>query len=156
MGRVEPEHLVIRRAPRRFGVLCLLAYVALSWAMRFDMRLGEQIISLVYPLDTFSMYARMPPAYESHLLVRDRQGTVHRVMDFRSFDCAGPLTGPAVPCAGAHGIPYHFEDLIRYVESHPGPGQLDAELITRTWELHAGAAPVPVSDCVLAACRVAR
>lgn len=124
--------------------------------MRFDMRLGEQISSLVYPLDTFSMYARMPPSYESHLLVRDGEGAVHRVMDFRSFDCDQPLTGSAARCTDQHGITYHFEDLAHYIESHAGPGEVEVELITRTWAMRAGAAPAPVSDCVMARCRVAR
>jgi hypothetical protein len=132
----------------------VLAYVALSWAGRFDMRLGEQIASLVYPLDTFSMYARMPAAQESHLLVRDHEGVVHRVTDFRSFDCAEPLTGTDARCP--HGIPYHYEDLTRYIESHAGPGEREVELIARTWTLEPGAPPAPTSDCVVAHCRVAR
>jgi hypothetical protein len=139
---------------RRFGVLCLLAYVALSWTVRFDMRLGEQIASLIYPLDTFSMYARMPAPEESHLVVRDHQGGVHRVMDFRSFDCGEPLTGTATECP--RGIPYHYDDLTRYIDSHPGPGEWEVELITRTWELRPGAPPLPAADCVIAHCRVAR
>jgi hypothetical protein len=118
------------------------------------MRLGDQIASLVYPLDTFSMYARMPAAEESHLLLRDPQAGVHRVMDFRSFDCSEPLNALDTRCP--QGIPYHYEDLIHYIEEHRGPGEREVELITRTWKLEAGAPPMPVSDCVLAHCRVAR
>lgn len=146
----------IRTGQLRFGILCLLGYVALSWAVRFDMRLGEQIVSLVYPLDTFSMYAGMPGEDRSLLLVRDRQGGVHRITAFRSFDCAEPIAGSASQCADRRGIPYLSEDLTRYVQTHPGPGDLEVELITRTWELRPGAAPVQVSDCVVAHCKVSR
>jgi hypothetical protein len=146
----------LRCPHRRFGSLCLLLYVALAWAVRLDMRLGEQIASLVYPLDTFSMYSRMPGTQESLLLVRDRQGTVHRVTDFRSFDCDEAVNGAGAPCSDRRGIPYHYEDLARYVDAHAGPGQLEVDLVTRTWELRRWAPPVLASDCVLAHCRVAR
>jgi hypothetical protein len=145
-----------RAAQLRFGVLCVLGYVVLSWAVRLDMRLGEQNASLIYPLDTFSMYGRMPVEDRSHLLVRDAQGTVHRVTDFRTFECAEPVTGTAAHCADKRGILYHYEDLARYIQSHAGPGVLQVELISRTWELHPGAPAVPVSDCVIAHCTVSR
>lgn len=141
---------------RRFGAILVLGYVALSWAVRFDMRLGEQIASLIYPLDTFSMYGRMPSELESHLLIRDSTGAIHRIADFRSFDCSEPLTDNAVRCRDRPGINYLYEDLIRYIESHPGSGELEVELIDRTWELHAGAPPAQVPDCVVAHCRVSR
>ena len=144
-----------RISPREFGVVCLLGYVALSWAARFDMRLGEQIASLIYPLDTFSMYARMPREDRSILLVRDRDGAVHRVSEFRAFDCAAPLTGRAARCAETHGIPYHYEDLARYVDSHAGSGDAEVDLITRTWNFRRGEPP-KTSDCVISRCKVAR
>lgn len=134
----------------------MLGYVVLSWSVRFDMRLGHQIASLVYPLDTFSMYSGMPGEDRSHLLVRDRQGEVHRVTAFRTFACAEPIVGSAIPCATRRGIPYLDEDLTRYIQSHPGPGEEDVELISRTWELRRGAAPVQTSDCVIAHCKVSR
>jgi hypothetical protein len=140
----------------RFGILCVLAYVALSWSARFDMRLGQQIASLVYPLDTFSMYARMPGEDRSHLLVRDAQGGVYRVTSFRSFDCAEPYAGPTARCATTRGIPYHYDDLTNYIRDHEGHGELDVELITRTWELRSGAPPERTSDCVIAHCKVSR
>jgi hypothetical protein len=118
------------------------------------MRLGQHIASLVYPLDTFSMYATLPGEDRSHLLVRDQQGAVHRVTDFRSFDCAEPVTGSSAQCADKRGIPYHYDDLARYIESHTGPGESDVELITRTWDL--GSTPLQTSDCIIAHCKVAR
>ncbi len=145
-----------RASQLRFGVLCVLGYVALSWAVRFDMRLGDQMASLLYPLDTFSMYARLPGRQASHLLIRDAGGAVHRVTDFSSFDCSEPLRGSAARCAHRRGIEYQFEDLTRYIETHAGPGALQAELITRTWELRPGSPPAPVADCVIAHCRVGR
>ncbi|MFN8644264.1 MAG: hypothetical protein U0802_22370 [Candidatus Binatia bacterium] len=66
----------------RFGILCLLGYVALAWAVRFDLRLGGQIASLVYPLDTFSMYARPAGRDTSILLARTADGGVHAVTEF--------------------------------------------------------------------------
>src|SRR5439155_20466380 len=87
-----------RAGQLRFGTICILGYVALSWVVRFDMPLGGQIASLIYPLDTFSMYARMPNHEESHLLIRNANGRVHRVTDFRSFDCAEPVAGSAARC----------------------------------------------------------
>ena len=140
----------------RFGILCTLAYIAASWAVRYDLPLGEQIASLVYPLDTFSMYGRPPGEDSSVLLVRDGQGVVHRVTDFRAFDCAGPVSGPAAACARTRGIPYHYADLARYVEQHPGAGDVEVDLITRTWRVAPGAAVAPAGDCVVARCRAAR
>jgi hypothetical protein len=145
----------IRLTQRRFAVLCVLGYVALSWAVRFDMHLNQQDASLVYPLDTFSMYGRMPGEDRSHLLVRDARGAVHRVTDFRAFTCDEPLSGSDARCTDRQGIRYHYDDLTRYIESHPGPGTTDVELITRTWDFSDGA-PVRTSDCVIAHCKVAR
>lgn len=142
--------------PRRFGLFCVLVYVALAWTARFDMRLGAQIRSLVYPLDTFSMYAGLPGRDSSMLLVRDRSGAVHRITSFRAFDCETPLADAAARCAHTRGIPYLHEDFLRYIEAHRGPGDEPVELITRTWEVRAGTAPQPSGDCVVARCRVAR
>lgn len=144
------------RDRRRFGLLCVLVYVALSWTARYDMRRGDQIASLLYPLDTFSMYAGRPAGEMSHLLVRDRQGIAYRVTAFRSFDCAEPLSGSAVRCADKRGFQYHYDDLINYVQSHAGPGDVEVELISRTWALRPGAAPVHTSDCVIARCTASR
>jgi hypothetical protein len=145
---------------RRFGVLAVLGYVALSWAVRLDMRFGEQIASLVYPLDTFSMYARIPAEEMSHLLIRDAQGAVHRVTDFRSFDCADPVTGRTARCSDRHGIQYLSEDLTNYIRQHAGPAgaevEAEVDLIFRTWRVRAGEAPAQVSDCVVTRCKVAR
>ena len=150
------ESPVVRAAHLRFGIVCVLVYVTLSWAVRFDMRRGEQIASLVYPLDTFSMYAEAPREYMSHLLIRDAQGVVHRVTAFRSFDCAEPLIGSAARCADMHGIEYHFDDLINYIQGHVGTGESDVELISRTWKIRPRERPVQTSDCVIAHCRVTR
>ena len=147
------EARAIRQHHLRFGTLCVLGYVLLSWLVRFDMRLGHQIASLVYPLDTFSMYAGMPGTNQSALLVRDGDGNVHRVTAFRAFSCAEPLAGASAACAG-QPISYLYEDLVRYIENHPGPGQRAVELIVRTWEIRTGAAPVSTPDCVIAHCRV--
>ena len=140
----------------RFGVLCTLAYIAASWAVRYDLRLGGQIASLVYPLDTFSMYGRPPGADTSVLLVRDARGEVFRVTDFRAFDCAEPVSGPAAQCARTRGIPYHYADLARYVEQHRGAGDVEVDLITRTWRVAPGAPVEVLADCVVAHCRAAR
>jgi hypothetical protein len=150
------ESPAVRAVHLRFGILCVLGYVALSWAVRFDMRRGAQIASLLYPLDTFSMYAPMPGELMSHLLIRDGQGAVHRVTAFRSFDCAEPVTGNAAQCADKHGIEYHYDDLTNYIQSHAGPGESDVELITRTWEVRRGAPPTQTSDCIIAHCKVSR
>jgi hypothetical protein len=141
---------------RRFGILCVLSYVVLSWAVRFDMRLGSQIASLVYPLDTFSMYAGMPGEDRSHLLLRDAQGVVHRVTAFRSFDCPEPITGGGTPCQERRGIPYMAEEAARHIRGHRGPGDIDVELIARTWELRPGAPPLQLDDCIIARCKVSR
>jgi hypothetical protein len=139
---------------RRFGILCVLVYVVLSWVVRFDTRRGEQNASLAYPLDTFSMYAVVPEEYMSHLLIRDARGEVHRVTAFRAFDCAEPVTGSAAACADERGIEYHYDDLVRYIQGHSGGGEQDVALISRTWRIRAGAAPERTADCVIAHCRV--
>lgn len=141
---------------RRFGVLCVLVYVTLSWAVRFDMDRGEQIASLVYPLDTFSMYAQAPSPEISHLLLRDAQGVVHSVTDFRSFDCDARVEEGMAQCPEQHSIRYLYEELTKYVENHPGTGTESAELVLRTWSLHPGAPVTQTSDCVVAHCQVSR
>lgn len=145
-----------RTARLRFGILLTLAYMAASWAVRFDLPLGEQIASLVYPLDTFSMYGRPPGEDTSVLLARDAQGEVHQVGDFRTFACADPVSGPAARCARTRGIPYHYADLARYVEQHPGAGELEVDLITRTWRVAPGEPVRVVGDCVVTHCRAGR
>ncbi len=140
----------------RFGVLCLLGYAAVAWAFRFDMQGGPHIASVVYPFDTFSMYASAPDPYISHLLVREPDGVVHSVTAYRTFDCADPLTGPELRCTRQHHIPYHYDDLVEYIRSHPGPGTTDAELLSRTWRTRSGAAPILTADCVVSRCRVSR
>ncbi|MDX2168257.1 MAG: hypothetical protein SF182_14380 [Deltaproteobacteria bacterium] len=144
------------RDRRRFGLLCVVAYLALAWVARFDMRRGEQIASLVYPLDTFSMYAPSQASQISHLLVLDAQGVAHRATAFRAYDCREPLRGAAVPCADRHGYEYHWDDLVNYIQAHHGPGDVEVTIVARTWEVAPGAAPVPQSDCVIAHCRAAR
>jgi hypothetical protein len=134
----------------------VLAYVALAWAVRFDMRLGEQMASLLYPLDTFSMYAGPPGEYVSHPLVRDRQGAVHRITAFRSFDCAESVARAVARCADSPGFAYLYDDLARYIEGHRGAGESQVELIYRTWQMRRGAPPAHASDCVIAHCEVSR
>lgn len=134
----------------------MLGYVALSWAVRFDMRLGGQIASLVYPLDTFSMYAVPSGRDTSMLLVRDQSGRAYRVTEFTAYECEQAPAGSPQACPHTRGIPYLHEEFAAWVESHRGPGDTDAELITRTWDVRPWAAPVHVGDCVVARCRVGR
>ena len=153
---VNRRHKARRTGERRFSILCVLGYVALSWAVRFDMDRGEQIASLLYPLDTFSMYAQAPSPEISHLLVRDAHGTVHSVAEFRSFDCEETLTGSSARCSDWHPIRYLYEESTKYIESHPGEGTEDIDLILRTWSLRPGAPVAHESDCVITNCRVSR
>ena len=140
----------------RFGILCVLGYVALSWSVRFDMPRGEQIASLMYPLDTFSMYAGVPGEFMSALLIRDDQGRVHQITDFRAFSCEEPVTGNTAACGDSQWIQYLHDDLTHYVEAHPGPGDSEVVLIARTWQLRPGASPLHTEDCVIAHCKVSR
>jgi hypothetical protein len=140
----------------RFGLLCVLGYVALSWSVRFDMPRGEQIASLIYPLDTFSMYAGVPHELMSIFLIRDEQGAVHHVTDFHSFSCEEPVSGSEATCGESPWIQYLHDDLTHYVEAHAGPGELDVVLIARTWQMRPGASPVHTADCVIAHCKVSR
>ena len=142
------------RYAQRFGTLCVLGYVLLSWAFRFDMSQGEQISSLIYPLDTFSMYAQAPTPQVSHLLVRNRQGTVFPITAFASYDCDEPVTEIPTRCSESRPIPYLFDDLARHIETHRGAGTEDIELILRTWSMRSGAPATLASDCVVSHCRV--
>jgi hypothetical protein len=143
------------RSRRRFGLLLILAYVALSWAARFDMGLGRQIASLVYPLDTFSMYAGPPGEEIGHLLVRDAGGRVHRVRDFAAYQCDAELERGATGCADQPGFAYHYDDLVRWVDDHGGPGTISVDLIFRTWRLRRSEPPTVETDCVISHCMVA-
>ncbi|MBI3784748.1 MAG: hypothetical protein HY270_15250 [Deltaproteobacteria bacterium] len=120
------------------------------------MRLGDQIASLVYPLDTFSMYSGLPGESVSHLLVRDDQGRVHRVTDFQTFACSGPVARSSSPCANDVAIAYHYDDLAHYIADHPGPGDRQVDVIDRTWRIRPGGGPEPVADCLVAHCKVSR
>ena len=141
---------------RRFGILLILAYAALSWAARFDMGLGEQIASLVYPLDTFSMYAGPPGDRIGHLLVRDQAGEIHRVRDFAAYSCDAELKRGATSCADQPGFAYHYDDLVRYIDGHSGSGAIPVDLIFRTWRLQQSKPPSVEADCVISHCMVAR
>src|SRR5215470_5502306 len=139
---------------RRFGVLLILAYAALSWAARFDMGLGEQIASLIYPLDTFSMYAGPPGDRIGHLLVRDGDGAIHGVREFSAYRCDAALTRGATGCADS-GFAYHYDDLVRYIDGHSGSGAIPVDLIVRTWRLERSKPPSVEADCVISHCAVA-
>jgi hypothetical protein len=141
-----------RVAYQRFGILCVLGYVALSWAFRFDLRRGEQIASLVYPFDTFSMYARVSDARVGHLLLIDERGEAHRVLSFTTFECRWPVETPA--CVD-HSIKYHDDDLMHHIASNAGTGGTPMQLIRRSWRVRPDGPPVPLEDCTLAQCRVA-
>jgi hypothetical protein len=141
-------------------VLCVLGYVALSWAVRLDLGRDEdfslQIASLVYPLDTFSMYSDVPRGRMSYLLVRDAEGGLHQVTDFRSFDCDEPVSGSAARCTDGNPIHYLHDDFTHYIRSRRGRGTTEVELILRSWRLEASAAAVHEADCIVTRCRVSR
>jgi len=141
---------------RRFGIVLILAYAALSWAARFDMGLGEQIASLVYPLDTFSMYAGPPGDRIGHLLVRDSVGEIHGVRDFAAYRCDAELERGATSCADQPGFAYHYDDLVHYIGDHGGSGAIPVDLIFRTWRLQQSEPPSVEADCVISHCMVAR
>ncbi|MCX4243660.1 hypothetical protein [Paraliomyxa miuraensis] len=140
----------------RFGILCALSYLMVSWVVRFDMVRGTQIASLVYPFDTFSMYSTMPEAQSSHLLARDERGDVHSITSFRSFDCDAPIDSRASACGTRATIQYLDDDLVDYIQTHPGSGSSQVDIIRRTWMVFAGRPPRPSGDCVITACRVSR
>jgi hypothetical protein len=148
----------IRVHQLRFAIVASLIYVALSWSVRFDLARGEQIASLAYPLDTFSMYARVPAEGAGYLLVRDAAGKVHRITSFQAFDCDQPLAEGVQRCAESvrYHIRYHHDDFLTYIERHRGPGEMGAEIISRSWQLPVGKAPQHLRDCVIAHCRVGR
>ena len=139
---------------RRFGIVLILAYAALSWAARFDMGLGEQIASLVYPLDTFSMYAGPPGDRIGHLLVRDSVGAIHRVRDFAAYRCDAELKRGATSCADQPGFAYHYDDLVRYIDGHSGSGAIPVDLVYRTWRLQPSEPATVEADCAIAHCMV--
>ena len=138
---------------RRFGILSALAYVTLSWAARFDMALG--VASLVYPLDTFSMYAGPPGNTIGHLLVRDAVGEIHGVRDFAAYHCDAELKRGAIRCRDLAGFAYHYDDLVRYIDAHSGAGATAVNLVYRTWHLQPSEPPSVEADCVIADCMVA-
>ena len=140
---------------RRFGILLILAYVALSWAARFDMGLGEQIASLVYPLDTFSMYAGPAGGRIGHLLVRGASGEIHRVRDFAAYQCDAELKRGTSACTNQPGFAYHYDDLVRYIDAHAGSGAIPVDLVYRTWRLRESEPPSVEADCVISHCMVA-
>ena len=146
---------VTARNHLRFGILLILAYVALAWAARFDLALGHQIASLVYPLDTFSMYAGPPGEKIGHLLVRDATGGIHRVRDFAAYRCDAELKRGATRCSDQQGFGYHYDDLVRYIDDHGGSGSIPVDVLFRTWRLERSKPPTVEADCVISHCMVA-
>lgn len=144
--------------PTRLGILCLLGYLAIAWALRFDTRAGARNASLVYPFETFSMYATVKEPVVSSVVVRDARGEVARVTAFATFDCAPPPVMIGGPCDAPRGarIAYLDDDAAQYVRTHPGGGPERVELVRRTWALPRGGPPGPPTDCVLSRCRVTR
>ncbi len=143
---------------QRFGIVCALAYVALAWAVRVDTRFGKLNASLVYPLDTFSMYSEMPEPAQTGLLLLDAGGGVHRVGDFGAFACDAPVRGPYEKCPPLR-LRHKTDELLRRIESHRladrGQGEPMA-LVARTWLLQPGRAPALSNDCRIARCAVLR
>ncbi len=143
---------------QRFGIVCALAYVALAWAVRVDTRFGQLNASLVYPLDTFSMYSEMPQPGQTGLLLLDAGGGVHRIGDFGSFACDAPVRGPYDNCPPL-GLRHKTDELLRRIELHRMPDRAQGEpmaLVARTWRLRPGEVPVLSDDCRIARCAVLR
>lgn len=144
--------------PQRFGLLCAAAYIALSWSVRVDTPGGRQNASLVYPLDTFSMYSELPDAAQTALLLRDRRGGIHRVEDFSAFTCDANLRGPYPACATSLGRRHKTEEQFRRMQrgrTADAAGE-PVELIARTWSLAPGTPPRFSHDCRIAQCTVRR
>ncbi len=140
----------------RFAIVCVLTYVALSFLVRFDMRRGEHIASLVYPLDTFSMYAHAAPLRTSYLVARDARGRVHAIESFRIFDCGGPVRPEVHACGRVRAVEYVDSALLHYVNRHRGRGEVQVDIVRQTWAIRAGTPPRRIGECVLARCRAAR
>ena len=138
------------------GLLIGLGFLAAAWAWRGDGRLGRQIRSVVYPFDTFSMYATTWRKEIRIPLLRDPAGNTHFPYHFGGFLCE-PVQDAGPACSSAYSIDYHDDELLRHVRTHPlrpdAPVQ-HMELVRRHWQLQAGRAPVRLDDCVLQRCQV--
>ena len=148
------QHVLTQRT--RFGLLLATAYLALSWAVRVDTRAGRQNASLVYPLDTFSMYADLPEPQQTAILLRDARGNVHRVEDYAAFACE-PLAEPLfTQCPTPIRLGHKGDEVLRHVRRHAAPAVdgVPVQLIARSWQLRPGDLPQWQNDCLLARCVV--
>jgi hypothetical protein len=150
--------MTARSAPAgwQLGLLLGLGFLAASWAWREDGRLGRQIASLVYPLDTFSMYATTWQDEVSIPLLIDKAGHSHWPYHLAAFACT-PIADADQSCARGRAIGYHDDELLRHVRSHPlPPGQqgVPMQLVRRHWKLTAGQVPKQLADCPLQQCLV--
>lgn len=149
----------------RFGLAAASVYVALSWAFRFPTAHGAHNASLVYPLDTFSMYAEEAPERVGAFVVRVEGGSTEPLGAFSALECETREGAPFLRADGSYDvacesdgehIEYLDADLGAYLRAHPGTGPLEVEIVRRTWTTpRDGPLAAPI-DCVLARCRAAR
>lgn len=142
----------------QLGLLIGLGFLAAAWAWRGDGRLGRQIRSAVYPLDTFSMYATTWRKEIRIPLLRDARGNSHFPYHLSGFDCE-PLRPSGPGCDDAFSIDYHDDELLRHTRTHPLQPGVPTEtmtLVRRGWRLQAGQPPVLLGDCALQRCAVHR
>jgi hypothetical protein len=150
----------------RFASLAFVAYLAVAWIVRFDTPEGPHNASIVYPFDTFSMYAEVLPDVASALVVRGADGTIDSVSAFEGLECSrdgatilrddGALDeGPCTPSTGT-SIRYLDGDAAAYLRTHASAGSETVELLRRTWRIPRGGAALAPDDCVVASCRAAR
>lgn len=147
----------MRCLPRyvHFAIALTLAYVAASWAVRFDWGRNRQIASLVYPLDTFSMYAASSGPRTSLMMLRDSDSASHRIEHFSAFDCRPS----AHTCDSSAAIAYHDRDNHGFIARHAAkrdnqrPWQR-MDLVIRSWAVRPWQRPATLPDCVVAHCDV--
>jgi hypothetical protein len=149
-ARLSPPRL-------RFGIIIAAAFVAISWAARFDSELGRKTRSLVYPFDTFSMYA-IGQHTASHIVVLYEGGVVRGVESYERFDCPTGFELERAVCDAPVGtysrVAYLERKALLHIREHGGAGEREVRVVRRVWSVPEDGPPVRLADCELATCRV--
>ena len=118
-----------------------------------------RVVGNLYPFSTFSMYSAAKSESASHIVARDRAGTLHAVLEYEGWSCPEPLDIDPPRCRAAarfSSIGYIDRRILEHVRGHRSTGGEPVELVRHIWRFQDGSGDVRTEDCVLAQCQAVR